>query len=165
MATFISANRELFGVNNDPEMKHLLVQAAVAGLLHDIGKVKIPKNILNKKGKLDNLEYIVIQSHTAYSLSLLFDSGISKKAMKAILYHHENEDEMFMVVQGNLTIEFTDCIKEIKRGEFIIIPKGIKHKPVAEDEVHVLLFEPMSTLNTGNVSNEMTVTKPKRMDG
>lgn len=82
-----------------------------------------------------------------------------------VMHHHENEDEMFMVVQGNLIIEFMDCKKEIKKGEFIIIPKGIKHKPVAEDEVHVLLFEPMSTLNTGNVSNEMTVAKPKRMGG
>jgi len=82
-----------------------------------------------------------------------------------VMHHHDNEDEMFMVVQGNLTIEFGDCNKEITKGEFIIIPKGVKHKPVAKEEVHVLLFEPMSTLNTGNISNEMTVTKPKRMDG
>jgi len=92
MATFINSNQELFGVEKKSELKDLLVQATVAGLLHDIGKIKIPKNILNKKGKLDNLEYIIIQSHTAYSASLLFDTGISKHAMQAILYHHENED-------------------------------------------------------------------------
>ncbi len=64
----------------------------MAGFLHDIGKVKVPKNILGKKGRLDNLEYIVVQCHTAYSASLLFDSGIAKPTMQAILYHHENED-------------------------------------------------------------------------
>ncbi len=92
MATFINANKDLFNIQDDKEFTGLLVQAAVAGLLHDIGKIKIPQNILNKKGKLNNLEYIVIQSHTAYSSSLLFKSGIPQEAMKAILYHHENED-------------------------------------------------------------------------
>jgi len=92
MATFINANKDLFTVEKDAGFHDLLVQAAVSGLLHDIGKIKIPQNILNKKGKLDNLEYIIIQSHTAYSASLLFDTGISKNAMQAILYHHENED-------------------------------------------------------------------------
>lgn len=92
MAIFINANKDLFLVEKSSGFKKLLVQAAVAGLLHDIGKIKIPQNILNKKGKLDNLEYIVVQSHTAYSASLLFDTGISRYAMQAIIYHHENED-------------------------------------------------------------------------
>ena len=92
MAIFINANKDLFDVKSGPQLKNLLVQAAVAGLLHDIGKIKIPQNILNKKGKLDNLEYIIIQSHTAYSASLLFDTGLSKRSIQAILYHHENED-------------------------------------------------------------------------
>lgn len=92
MATFIHANQELFNFDKDLDLKPFLVQAAVAGLLHDIGKIKIPQNILNKKGKLDNLEYIIIQSHTAYSASLLFDMDINKHTMQAILYHHENED-------------------------------------------------------------------------
>ncbi len=92
MATFINANQELFNLERTNDLNPFLVQAAVAGLLHDIGKIKIPQNILNKNGKLDNLEYIVIQSHTAYSASLLFDTGISRHAMQAVLYHHENED-------------------------------------------------------------------------
>ncbi|MCD4675822.1 MAG: HD domain-containing protein [Desulfobacula sp.] len=92
MAIFINANKDLFDVKSGPQLKNLLVQAAVAGLLHDIGKIKIPQNILNKTGKLDNLEYIIIQSHTAYSASLLFDTGLSKRSIQAILYHHENED-------------------------------------------------------------------------
>ncbi len=92
MATFINSNRELFNFDKAHDLKPFLIQAAVAGLLHDIGKIKIPPNILNKNGKLDNLEYIIIQSHTAYSASLLFDMDIAKHTMQAILYHHENED-------------------------------------------------------------------------
>lgn len=92
MAAFINSNQDLFRFEKEGDLKLLLVQAAVAGMLHDIGKIKIPHNILNKKGKLDNLEYIIIQSHTAYSASLLFNTGISKNTMQAILYHHENED-------------------------------------------------------------------------
>ncbi len=92
MAIFINANKDLFSHEKGYGFRNLMVQAAVAGLLHDIGKIKIPQNILNKNGKLDNLEYIIIQSHTAYSAGLLFDTGISKYAIQAILYHHENED-------------------------------------------------------------------------
>ena len=92
MAIFIHANQDLFDFGKPHDLKPFLIQAVAAGLLHDIGKIKIPPNILNKNGKLDNLEYIVIQSHTAYSASLLFDTEISRHAMQAILYHHENED-------------------------------------------------------------------------
>ncbi len=92
MAAFINFNRDLFDAKNDRDLEELLVQATVAGLLHDIGKIKIPQNILNKKKKLNNIEYLVIQSHTAYSISILFDTPLSKESMAAILYHHENED-------------------------------------------------------------------------
>jgi len=92
MAVFINGNQDLFDIQSKEELRQLLVQTAVSGLLHDIGKVKIPNNVLNKKGKLDNMEYILVQSHTAYSMSLLFNSGISNLSMQAILYHHENED-------------------------------------------------------------------------
>jgi mannose-6-phosphate isomerase-like protein (cupin superfamily) len=71
-------------------------------------------------------------------------------------HHHENEDEMFLVVKGILKMEFRDKTEIIKPGEFIIVPKGVEHKPVADEEVELLLFEPASTLNTGNVENERT---------
>jgi len=63
---------------------------------------------------------------------------------------------LFLVIKGKLKMEFRDKIVEVMPGEFIIVPKGVEHKPVAEDEVHILLFEPASTLNTGNVENERT---------
>ncbi len=77
-------------------------------------------------------------------------------------HHHDNEDEMFLVVQGSLTIRFPDRDIVLDEGEFLVIPRGVEHLPVALDEVHVLLFEPASTLNTGNVRNEFTVDSPRR---
>ena len=71
-------------------------------------------------------------------------------------HHHEQEDEMFLVVKGVLRMEFRDKVIDVKEGEFIIVPKGVEHKPVAEEEVSLLLFEPASTLNTGNIENERT---------
>lgn len=71
-------------------------------------------------------------------------------------HSHDNEDELFLVIKGLLRIEFRDKTVEISEGEFIIVPKGVQHKPVADEEVHVLLFEPATTLNTGNVENEFT---------
>lgn len=71
-------------------------------------------------------------------------------------HHHDNEDELFYVVKGSFDMEFTDHTVTINEGEFIIVPKGTKHRPNAKEEVQVLLFEPASTLNTGNVENELT---------
>ena len=73
-----------------------------------------------------------------------------------VWHHHDNEDELFLVIKGKLKMEFRDKIVEVMPGEFIIVPKGVEHKPVAEEEVHLLLFEPASTLNTGNIENERT---------
>lgn len=73
-----------------------------------------------------------------------------------IFHQHEQEDEMFLVVKGTLKMEFRDRTEIIKPGEFIIVPRGVEHKPVAEEEVELLLFEPASTLNTGNIENERT---------
>ena len=73
-----------------------------------------------------------------------------------IMHHHENEDEMFLVVKGHLFMELEDKTLEIKPGEFIIIPRGINHKPFAKDETWVMLFEPATTLNTGQIQNELT---------
>lgn len=73
-----------------------------------------------------------------------------------VWHKHENEDEMFMVIKGEFAMELRDKIIDIKEGEMIIIPKGTEHRPVAKDEVHIMLFEPVSTLNTGDVKNELT---------
>jgi mannose-6-phosphate isomerase-like protein (cupin superfamily) len=73
-----------------------------------------------------------------------------------VWHHHENEDEMFLVVKGKFRIEFRDKTAHLKEGEFIIVPRGVEHKPVADEECWILLFEPASTLNTGNVVNEFT---------
>ncbi len=73
-----------------------------------------------------------------------------------IWHQHDNEDEMFLVVSGILKMEFRDKTEVIRPGEIIIVPKKIEHRPVAEDEVEILLFEPASTLNTGNIENERT---------
>lgn len=80
-----------------------------------------------------------------------------------VWHHHENEDEMFLVVKGTLIMEFRDEKVEVKEGEFIIVPKKVEHRPVAEDEVEILLFEPASTLNTGNIVNEKTKTKLEKL--
>lgn len=71
-------------------------------------------------------------------------------------HHHEHEDELFLITKGKLKMAFRDKTVEIGEGEFIIVPRGVEHKPIAEDEVEVVLFEPASTLNTGNITNDKT---------
>jgi mannose-6-phosphate isomerase-like protein (cupin superfamily) len=80
-----------------------------------------------------------------------------------VWHHHENEDELFLVVKGKLTIKLRDAAIKLEPGEFVIIPKGVEHLPVAEEEVHVVLLEPKSTLNTGNVRSERTVAELGRV--
>lgn len=78
-------------------------------------------------------------------------------------HHHEHEDEMFLIIKGTLKMEFRDKTVSIKPGEFIIVPRGVEHKPIAEEEVELLLFEPASTLNTGNITNERTKVKLEKL--
>ena len=89
----------------------------------------------------------------------LNDSYIKLAKFKGefVWHHHENEDELFLVTMGQLLIKLRDGEVQIGPGEFVVIPRGVEHKPVAEDEVHVILIEPKSTLNTGNVVDEKTV--------
>lgn len=69
-------------------------------------------------------------------------------------HQHENEDEMFMALKGNFRIEFRDKTVELSEGEFIVVPRGVEHRPVADEEVEVLLFEPANVQNTGNIEDE-----------
>ena len=80
-----------------------------------------------------------------------------------VMHRHENEDELFLVIKGSLKMDFGNKITEVKEGEFIIIPRGVKHRPIADVETHLLLFEPETTLNTGDVRNELTYESPERM--
>ncbi len=80
-----------------------------------------------------------------------------------IWHHHQTEDELFLVLEGRLRMRFRDREVEIREGEFLIVPRGVEHLPVADEEVHVLLFEPKTTLNTGNVTNERTVAELERI--
>lgn len=74
-----------------------------------------------------------------------------------VWHHHENEDELFLVIKGSLTIQFRDGDVVLGEGDFIVVPAGVDHRPVAAEEVHAILLEPISTLNTGNVQNERTL--------
>lgn len=89
----------------------------------------------------------------------LNDSYVKLARLKGefVWHRHENEDELFLVVKGKLQIKLRDRDLWIGEGEFVIIPKGVEHCPVADEEVQVLLLEPKSTVNTGDVQNERTV--------
>ena len=87
-----------------------------------------------------------------------FHVKLAKLKGDFVWHHHENEDELFLVLKGQLTIklrEQDDIV--LNPGEFVVVPKGVEHNPVCDDEVHCLMFEPASTLNTGNINNERTV--------
>ena len=80
-----------------------------------------------------------------------------------VWHSHEQEDELFLVVKGKFNMELRDKTVTIHEGEFFIVPRKVEHKPVADEEVHILLFEPATTLNTGNVENEMTRKKLEKL--
>ncbi len=80
-----------------------------------------------------------------------------------VWHRHDDEDELFLVVEGRFRMEFRDREVWLEEGEFIVVPRGVEHRPVAEEEACVLLFEPASTLNTGNVKGEMTVAELDRI--
>ena len=73
-----------------------------------------------------------------------------------VWHHHDDEDELFLVVKGRFRMEYRDRSEWIEAGEFVVVPRGVEHRPVAEEEAHVMLFEPASTVNTGNATGRMT---------
>lgn len=81
---------------------------------------------------------------------------IAKVKGDFVWHQHENEDELFMVIKGKLFIDFRDKTVEINEGEMVIVPRGVEHRPRAEEEVHIMLFEPASTVNTGEIENDLT---------
>ncbi|HJY86751.1 MAG TPA: cupin domain-containing protein [Candidatus Acidoferrales bacterium] len=95
----------------------------------------------------------------------LNDSYVKAVKLKGefIWHHHEQEDELFLVVKGSLRIRFRDREVRLTEGEFLIVPKGVDHLPVADEEAHILLLEPKTTLNTGNARNERTVAELERI--
>jgi mannose-6-phosphate isomerase-like protein (cupin superfamily) len=88
---------------------------------------------------------------------------LAKLQGEFIWHHHDVEDELFLVVKGRLLIQFRDRDVLLEEGDLIVVPAGVEHRPVAEEEAHVLLFEPQTTLNTGNVQDERTITEVERI--
>ena len=84
---------------------------------------------------------------------------LAKTKGEFVWHKHDTEDEFFLVVSGSLTIKLRDKDIPLEPEEFLIVPRGVEHKPVSENEAHVLVFEPKSTKHTGNVESDMTVTK------
>ena len=80
-----------------------------------------------------------------------------------VWHHHDHEDEMFFVHRGRFRMELRDRAIALEAGDFLIVPRGVEHRPVADEEVEVVLFEPAGTLNTGNVQSERTVAEPARI--
>lgn len=78
-------------------------------------------------------------------------------------HSHEKEDELFLVIQGRLRMDFRDRSEWVEQGELIIVPRGVEHKPFADEEVLVMLFEPASTVNTGEEKNDFTVVNPEKI--
>ena len=80
-----------------------------------------------------------------------------------VWHHHEREDELFLVLKGRLRMELRDRTLVLGPGELVVVPRGVEHRPCADEEVELLLFEPADTLNTGNLVNERTVYQPARL--
>jgi mannose-6-phosphate isomerase-like protein (cupin superfamily) len=117
-----------------------------------------PVNLAEKFGKIDDY-------WNPRLLGELNDFAVKAVKLKGefVWHHHDEEDELFLVVKGTLKMRFRDRDALVGQGEFLIVPHGVEHQPVAEEEVHLILLEPKSTLNTGNVTNERTVRELERI--
>lgn len=117
----------------------------------------MPADKVNLKEKLARVRdlwspKIIAQVNEAY-LKLVKVKG------EYVWHHHDHEDELFLVLHGRLTVQFRDREVALGEGEFVVVPKGVEHRPVAEEEADVLLIEPTSTVNTGNVQDARTLTE------
>jgi mannose-6-phosphate isomerase-like protein (cupin superfamily) len=88
---------------------------------------------------------------------------VAKLKGEFLWHRHDDEDELFLVIKGHLAIRTRDCEMRLGPGEFTVVPRGVEHLPIAEEEAHVVLIEPRTTLNTGNVSNDKTVAALERI--
>jgi mannose-6-phosphate isomerase-like protein (cupin superfamily) len=115
-------------------------------------------NIADKFGKISEFwkPYVAAELNGQYV-------KLDKLKGAFVFHHHEHEDEMFLVVKGRFRMEFRDRHVWLDEGEFIVVPRGVEHRPVAEEECWILLFEPATTLNTGNVENELTLHELDRV--
>jgi mannose-6-phosphate isomerase-like protein (cupin superfamily) len=123
-------------------------------LISKAKKISIMNDKVNIKQKLSQFSdhwnpYIVGELNGQYV-------KLAKLKGEFVWHHHDNEDELFLVVKGTLKLAFRDKEVILNEGEFYIVPKGVEHKPIAEEEVELMLFEPIATLNTGNAGGEMT---------
>ncbi|MEM9545829.1 MAG: cupin domain-containing protein [Bacteroidota bacterium] len=91
------------------------------------------------------------------------DVKIAKVKGEFVWHNHKDEDELFYIIKGTLKIEFEDGMRTLKEGDMLIIPKGVEQKPIAEEEVWIMLFEPQAIKHTGNVQHEMTVDTFKKI--
>jgi mannose-6-phosphate isomerase-like protein (cupin superfamily) len=116
------------------------------------GKVMTKINIAEKLSRFDAL-------WTPKRVGRINDTDVKLVKVKGefVWHHHDQEDELFLVIKGRLLMQFRDHEEWIEEGELIIVPRGIEHRPVAPEEVHMMLIEPATTLNTGNIVNERTV--------
>ena len=91
------------------------------------------------------------------------DVKIAKIKGEFIWHSHKDADELFMVIKGELKMAFRDHTKIVSEGEIIVVPKGVEHKPIAEEEVHIMMFEPVGTVNTGDIIDKRTVEDIERI--
>jgi mannose-6-phosphate isomerase-like protein (cupin superfamily) len=126
-----------------------------------------PENIEMKINKINLTEkFNLVDKYWSPAIAGKLNGQLVKLAKlkgEFTLHKHDLEDELFLVIEGNLKIELETETLEISEGEFVIIPKGVLHKPIAEEEVKVVLFEPETTINTGDTENEFTLKKLKHI--
>ncbi len=113
------------------------------------------KNVINIKGKF--LKFSEYWSPKIISQMNDYHFKIAKVKGEFVWHSHPETDEVFIVIQGEMQIAFRDGNATLKEGEMLVVPKGVEHKPIAEDECHILMVEPAGTLNTGNAGGDLTV--------